>query len=220
MKTALVLGATGLTGSICIQKLLNDERYTNVLAMSRRPLSISHAKLVRVEMYDEQLQSVFDQHNIDEVFCCLGTTIKKAGSQEAFKAIDKDLLLNLANSALKSAVGKFAVISALGANENAFGFYNRVKGEMEQGLIALGFEQLVIVRPSLILGPRGESRTGEDMAKSFYRIVAPIVDKLLPSHQPIEAETIVTAMIDEVNKPHTSPVTIIENREMHVAKVQ
>ncbi|TLU67514.1 NAD-dependent epimerase/dehydratase family protein [Thalassotalea litorea] len=217
MKTALVLGATGLTGSICIQKLLNDERYTNVIAMSRRQLAISHAKLVRVEMNDEQLQSVFHQHNIDEVYCCLGTTIKKAGSQQAFKAIDKDLVVDLASCALDSGVGKFAVISALGASEKAFGFYNRVKGEMEQGLIALGFAQLVIVRPSLILGPRIESRTGEDLAKSFYRMVAPIANKLLPDHRPIEAEAIVTAMIDGVNQVQPHAVTIIENKEMHVA---
>ncbi|WP_394174645.1 NAD(P)H-binding protein [Thalassotalea litorea] len=215
MKTALVIGATGLTGSLCIQKLLNDDRYANVIALSRRPLAMTHAKLVRVEMADDQLQSVFLQYEIDEVFCCLGTTIKKAGNREAFKAVDKSLVLSIATHAYQADVGKFAVISALGANEKANSFYNQVKGEMEQALIAMGFNQLIIVRPSLILGPRQESRKGEDFAKSVYRMVAPVIDKLLPAYRPVDAERIAQAMIDTLNQTHTQPVTIIENKTLH-----
>ncbi|QDP01060.1 NAD(P)H-binding protein [Thalassotalea sp. PS06] len=214
MKTALVLGATGLTGSICIDNLLDDERYQSVIAISRSPLPKSHAKLTRVELNDEQLQSIYQQFDIDEVYCCLGTTIKKAGSQQAFKAIDKDLVVKIAKFAHQANVSNFAVISALGANEKAMSFYNRVKGEMEQALMNIGLEYLVIMRPSLILGSRQESRTGEDFAKSLYRFLAPAVDRLCPAYQPVEATDIVRSMIDALNQPQKSGIEIIENKDI------
>lgn len=163
----LLAGATGLTGEHLLDRLLSEPTINRVLAPSRRPLA-EHAHL------DNPVGELADllpqlQGRVDAAFCCLGSTIKQAGSQEAFRAIDHDLVLAFAQRARDLGARHLLVISALGADAKSGVFYNRVKGEMEQALIAQDWPQLTIVRPSLLLGARSEFRLGEQLAAPFMR---------------------------------------------------
>ncbi|MCE5364598.1 oxidoreductase [Pseudomonas anguilliseptica] len=163
----LLAGATGLTGEHLLDRLLNEPTVARVLAPSRRPLA-THAHL---ENPQGELLALLPQLSgkVDTAFCCLGSTIKQAGSQEAFRAIDHDLVLAFAERARALGARHLLVISALGADANSTVFYNKVKGEMEQALRAQGWPQLTIVRPSLLLGSRQEFRLGERLAAPFMR---------------------------------------------------
>jgi uncharacterized protein YbjT (DUF2867 family) len=190
-RTALVAGASGLVGGFLLDALLEDPRYREVHSLGRRPLPRQHPKLVQhtvdfARLGGEALPSA------QEAFCCLGTTIKKAGSQEAFRAVDHDAVLAFAKAAKKAGVQRFLVVTALGANPRSRVFYNRVKGEVEQALAGMGFESLVIVQPSLLLGERAESRPGEHAAILASRLLAPLLRPL--ASRPIEARTVARAM--------------------------
>ena len=150
----LLAGATGLTGEHLLDRLLSEPTISRVLAPSRSPLA-EHAHL---DNPVGQLQDLLPQLDgrIDAAFCCLGTTIRQAGSQEAFRAVDQELVLAFARRARELGTRHLLVISALGADPGSSVFYNRVKGETEEALQAMGWPQLTIVRPSLLLGPRRE----------------------------------------------------------------
>ena len=169
MKVALVAGSTGLIGSQLLQLLLDDPYYAEVKAISRKPLSIKHPKLNTIIMNADELANHSDNLKADDVFCCLGTTIRKAGSQEAFRAIDYDYPLELARISKAQGAEKFLLITALGANKNSSVFYNRVKGEVEDTIGELNYPYYHIFRPSLLMGPRNETRAGEEAAKTFFK---------------------------------------------------
>jgi uncharacterized protein YbjT (DUF2867 family) len=166
----LLAGATGLTGEHLLDRLLNEPTVECVLAPTRKPL----AEHPRLENPVGQLQALLPQlsADIDTAFCCLGSTIKEAGSQEAFRAIDHDLVVDFAKRARELGARHLLVISALGANPDSSIFYCRVKGEMEEALRAQDWPQLTIARPSQLLGPRMEVRPVE-------RLTAPL-SYLLP----------------------------------------
>ncbi|SDQ00615.1 oxidoreductase [Ectopseudomonas guguanensis] len=163
----LLAGATGLTGEHLLDRLLSEPTVARVLAPTRRPLA-AHPHL---ENPVGDLQSLLPQLSgqVDTAFCCLGSTIKQAGSQEAFRAVDHDLVLAFARRARELGARHLVVISALGANPNSSVFYNRVKGETEQALKAMDWPQLTIARPSLLLGARQEFRLGERLAAPLLR---------------------------------------------------
>ncbi|MDP9941976.1 MULTISPECIES: oxidoreductase [Pseudomonadaceae] len=163
----LLAGATGLTGEHLLDRLLSEPTVARVLAPTRRPLA-AHPHL---ENPVGDLQTLLPQLSgqVDTAFCCLGSTIKQAGSQEAFRAVDHDLVLAFARRARELGARHLVVISALGANPNSSVFYNRVKGETEEALKALDWPQLTIARPSLLLGARHEFRLGERLAAPLLR---------------------------------------------------
>jgi uncharacterized protein YbjT (DUF2867 family) len=163
----LLAGATGLTGEHLLDRLLSEPTVARVLAPTRRPLA-AHPNL---ENPVGDLQSLLPQLSgqVDTAFCCLGSTIKRAGSQEAFRAVDHDLVLAFARRARELGARHLVVISALGANPNSSVFYNRVKGETEEALKAMDWPQLTIARPSLLLGARREFRLGERLAAVLLR---------------------------------------------------
>ncbi|MCO6060006.1 oxidoreductase [Pseudomonas sp. MOB-449] len=163
----LLAGATGLTGEHLLDRLLNEPTVARVLAPTRRPLA-EHPHLQNpVGPLAELLPQL--QGRVDVAFCCLGSTIRQAGSQEAFRAVDFDLVLAVAQRARAMGARHFIVISALGANRASSIFYNKVKGETEEALKAMGWPQLTIARPSLLMGPRSEFRLGERLAAPFMR---------------------------------------------------
>lgn len=163
----LLAGATGLTGEHLLDRLLNEPTVERVLAPSRRPLA-AHPHLVNpVGELLELLPQLSGK--VDTAFCCLGSTIKQAGSQEAFRAIDHDLVLAFGQRALALGARHLLVISALGADANSSVFYNKVKGEMEEALKVQGWGQLTLARPSLLLGARPQFRLGERLAAPFMR---------------------------------------------------
>jgi uncharacterized protein YbjT (DUF2867 family) len=161
----LLAGASGLTGEHLLDRLLSEPTVARVLAPSRRAL----AEHPHLDNPQGELLDLLAQLNgpIDTAFCCLGTTLKQAGSQEAFRAVDHDLVLAFARRARELGARHLLVISALGADPASAVFYNRVKGEMEQALRAMDWPQLTIVRPSLLLGARQEFRLGERLAAPF-----------------------------------------------------
>ncbi|VXB44282.1 putative nucleoside-diphosphate-sugar epimerase [Pseudomonas sp. 8AS] len=163
----LLAGATGLTGEHLLDRLLSEPTICRVLAPSRRPLA-EHPHLDNpVGELPELLPQL--QGRVDAAFCCLGSTIKQAGSQEAFRAVDHDLVVAFARRSRELGARHLLVISALGADAGSTVFYNRIKGEMEQALIAQDWPQLTIARPSLLLGTRAEFRLGEQLAAPFLR---------------------------------------------------
>ncbi|QMV64401.1 oxidoreductase [Pseudomonas berkeleyensis] len=163
----LIAGATGLTGEHLLDRLLSEPTVSRVLAPTRRPLA-AHPHLENpVGDLATLLPTLSGE--VDTAFCCLGTTIKQAGSQEAFRAVDYDLVLAFARRARELGARHLVVISALGANPQSSVFYNRVKGETEEALKAMGWPQLTIARPSLLLGTRHDFRLGERLAAPLLR---------------------------------------------------
>lgn len=191
-KTALLLGASGLTGRNVLQLLLNDSLYTQVTIYVRRPVKLSHPKLIQQVINYETLDTAVEA---DDVFCCLGTTIKKAGSQEAFRQVDLVYPLRVAALQLAAGSTQFNLISAVGASEKSGVFYSRIKGEVEQALQRMGFPQLNIFRPSIIIGERDERRTGEKIALGMARVIAPLLIGSLRKYRPVTALAIARAML-------------------------
>ncbi len=165
----LLAGASGLTGEHLLDRLLNEPTVTRVLAPSRKPLA-EHPRLENPvgdpAVFLPQLRG-----QVDIAFCCLGTTIKQAGSEEAFRAIDLDMVVGFAKRAREMGARHLIVISAIGADPKSSIFYNRVKGQMEEALKAQGWPQLTIVRPSLLLGERLEPRLAEQLAGPLSRLI-------------------------------------------------
>ena len=181
----LLAGATGLTGEHLLDRLLNEPTVARVLAPSRRPLA-AHPHL---ENPVGELAALLPQlsGNVDIAFCCLGSTLKQAGSEAAFRAVDHDLVLAFAERARALGARHLLVISALGADAHSAVFYNRVKGELEAALQAQDWPQLTIVRPSLLLGARREFRLGE-------RLLAPLARWIPGKYRGIKACTLAHAL--------------------------
>ncbi|MCB1656260.1 MAG: NAD(P)H-binding protein, partial [Pseudomonadales bacterium] len=158
----LLAGATGLTGEHLLDRLLNEPTITRVLAPSRRSLA-KHPHLEN-PVGDPSVFLPELSGQVDIAFCCLGTTIKQAGSQEAFRAVDHDMVVAFAKRAREMGARHLIVLSAIGADPKSSVFYNRVKGEMEQSLRVQGWPQLTIARPSLLIGERTEPRLAEQLA--------------------------------------------------------
>lgn len=165
----LLAGATGLTGEHLLDRLLDEPTVERVLAPSRRALA-EHSRLDNpVGELSELLPQLTGP--IDTAFCCLGTTIKKAGSQSAFRAVDLDLVVAFAQRARELGARHLLVVSALGADSQATVFYNRIKGEMEEALRTQAWPQLTLARPSLLLGERSDFRLGERLAAPFAQLL-------------------------------------------------
>jgi uncharacterized protein YbjT (DUF2867 family) len=194
MKIAIA-GATGLTGSLCLQELLKNERVFEIISIGRRNTGLLHPKLREVFLIDNKLS---EEIQADAYICCLGTTIKKAGSKEAFKEIDLELPLYLAKELKKNGCKTAAVVSAMGAKSGSSIFYNSVKGEMENAMKEVGFESLSILRPSIIEGPRKEKRTGEKIGLAVMRFFNPILMGSLKHYKTIQASDIAKALVKSV----------------------
>ena len=180
----LIAGATGLTGEHLLDRLLSEPTVARVLAPTRRPLA-AHPHLENPVGDLKALLQLSGQ--VDPAFCCLGSTIKQAGSQEAFRAVDHDLVLAFARRARELGARHLVVISALGANPGSKVFYNRIKGETEEALKAMDWPQLTIARPSLLLGARHEFRLGE-------RLAAPLLRWLPGKYRGIDASALARAL--------------------------
>lgn len=204
-KTAILLGASGLTGGFLLEKLLNDDRYKKVNIYTRRKLEIKHEKL---NQYICDLQNLEELTNIiqgDEAFCCIGTTKKKTPNKEDYKNIDYKIPLNLALACKSNNISKLFIISALGANKNSKFFYNRIKGEMEKDVKEVGIKNTFFFRPSLLLGERKEKRFLESLGIYLFR--------LLPkSHRGIDAKLVAKSMLETANSNCIKP--IIKNEDM------
>ena len=189
MKKALVIGASGLIGQQLIDLLLQDENYS-VIALIRTALPIQHERLIQVPFnFDNPNNEVIQA---DELFCCLGTTIKVAGSQQAFYKVDFEYVLDIAKRAYRNGAKKFALVSSMGANKNSTVFYSKTKGAIEEAVTQIGYESLFIFRPSLLLGKRTGFRLGERIAQYFFTFFSILIPK---KYQAIQARQVAKAMI-------------------------
>lgn len=197
-KRALLAGASGLVGGYCLRRLLAHPAYDSVTVWTRQPLPIAHRKL-RVELVDFDSLPVVSGP-CDEAFCCLGTTIRVAGSREAFRRVDHDYPLAMANHAKSAGANAFLMISALGADPGSRVFYSRVKGETERDVMAAGIARTIFLRPSILLGPRRENRPGERLGIFFGRLVAPLLAGPWKKYRPVHADTVAAAMVYAANR--------------------
>ncbi|PJK00439.1 NAD-dependent dehydratase [Lysobacteraceae bacterium NML91-0213] len=173
----LHVGSTGLVGREVLARLLGDARVTRVVAPTRRPLAPTHPKLVNPVVDFDALPASADWWPVDAVICTLGTTMRQAGSREAFRRVDHGYPLQVARHAQAAGAGVYALNSAAGANPRSRVFYSRVKGELERDLEALRFASLVLVRPGLIGGDRDEHRPGEAAASVVLRALGPVLPR-------------------------------------------
>lgn len=210
-KTALLAGASGLVGGHLLDLLLRDGGSLEVASLGRRRLDREHARLTQFEVDFARLDDV-DLPHADVAFCCLGTTIKRAGSEAAFRAVDHDAVVAFARKALASGVRHLLVVTSLGADARSRVFYNRVKGEVEASLAALGFDALTVLQPSLLLGDRSESRPGERAAVIASRALAPLLSWV--ASRPIEASVVAGAMAKLASTP-AKGVRIVRSGELH-----
>ncbi|WP_438434748.1 NAD-dependent epimerase/dehydratase family protein [Gorillibacterium sp. sgz500922] len=194
--TALLLGASGLTGSALLRLLAAEPDCRQVTALVRRPLSIAHPKL-RVRLVDfDRLADERAEFAADWIFCCLGTTIRKAGSQETFARVDRDYPLAAGRLAAEGGARSLHVISSVGATPASRVFYTRTKGQLEDGLSALPLRQLHIYHPSLLLGDREEFRLGERAAAVAMRAVDGLLRRgALARYRAIPAGDVAAAML-------------------------
>jgi len=194
-RKALIVGATGLVGGYCLEALCDNSNYSEVTAIVRKPILKTHRKLKVIQSNFKDLQTDLSSIQVDDVYCCLGSTIKKAGSEEAFKKVDHILVVTVAELMKKQGAEQFLVISAMGANKDSKVFYNRVKGEMEAALQKLGYPCLRIIRPSLLLGPREEFRFGEKIGIFLTPVLKPLMLGSFKKYRPVEAEKVAQFMV-------------------------
>jgi uncharacterized protein YbjT (DUF2867 family) len=192
--TVTIAGVTGLTGKALLEQLESDKRFSRIFVLSRKEIKVRSRKteLIKTDFKDTQWRKAFPT---DVFFCCLGTTMKKAGSREAFKAVDYDLVIQLAQTAKEKGGRTFVGISSIGANAKSSNFYLKTKGEMEAAVSKMGFESCTFLRPSILLGERDEKRTGEKIGIKIAELFRPFMLGPLRKYRGVKAETLAAAMI-------------------------
>ncbi len=195
--TALVAGATGLIGRHLLELLLASHAHDKVIAVTRRPLDRSHEKLSNLVVDFDQLEDAVRSSGIEvnEAYCALGTTIKKAGSRDAFRKVDFDYETAFARAALAAGASKFALVSAVGADARSPIFYSRVKGETERAVRDMGFAAIHIFQPGVLLGERQESRPAEQLAVTLTPLLNLGLQGPFRKYRGIEGKTVAQAMI-------------------------
>lgn len=205
-QTAIIIGATGLTGSFLTSRLLQERQYATVRVLARhtdlRPRE--GLEIVTVDFEDEQaLAAAFKGGNV--VFCCIGTTIRKAGSQASFRKVDYDIPVRCARIAREQGIQQFLLMSSIGANTNTKNFYLRTKGEAEQAILSIGIPAVHIFRPSILLGPRKEFRLGESIGQILIQVFYFLLQGSWRKYRAIKASTVAQAMINAAGKQEQGP---------------
>ncbi|HEV2147986.1 MAG TPA: NAD(P)H-binding protein [Longimicrobiaceae bacterium] len=194
-RSALLLGATGLVGGHLLDLLLEDPAYGSVTTLGRRPVPREHPRLRQETVDFARLRDFAERIRAQDVFCSLGTTIRAAGSREAFRRVDLDYPRAVAEAAARNGAERFLLVSALGADTGSSLFYNRVKGEAEEAVRTLPFQEVVILRPALLLGERGEHRPGEELAQRLMPKLSRFLVGPLRKYRPVEARAVAAAMV-------------------------
>ncbi|MDH6429256.1 MULTISPECIES: oxidoreductase [Paenibacillus] len=216
LRIALVLGATGLVGKAVTEELLNREGWGEVRVLVRTPLALEHPKLKQIVVDWESLAEYSDSfEGVHSIFCCLGTTIKKAGSQENFERVDLDYPLAAAAIARDHGVKQFLVVSSMGADAKSRNFYSRTKGRAEEALSKIGFQGLHLFRPSLLLGHRKEFRLGERVAARLMKALEFVMVGKAAKYRAIPGVTVARAMVN-IASADTHGLHIYTNEVIHV----
>lgn len=195
LKTAAIFGSSGLTGFEVLKQLCEHPHYGKIICYNRKPLPFNHPKFEEIIVDFNDLDGSITKMEADEVYCCLGTTIKQAGSQQAFRKVDLDYPVAIGKLAERNKIRHYLVVSSIGANHASGNFYLKTKGEMEETISQLSIPQFTFVRPSMLLGDRKEYRFGEEMGKILLKIVTPLMIGKLKKYRGIKAGTVAKAMI-------------------------
>ena len=214
MKTAIILGATGLTGGILLKKLLEDERYSLIKVFSRRRLGFSHPRLEEHVLDLFELDKAKAEFTGDEVYCCVGTTKAKTSNLEVYRKVDYGIPVAAAKLAKQNSIDTFLVISALGVDPDSRFFYNRIKGEMERDVLKAGLPNTHIFQPSLISGDRKEKRTFETVFKQLMKLGNHLLVGPLEKFRSIHPAAIADAMIAVANNSY--PEVRIESDKIKI----
>ncbi len=198
-KTAIIIGASGLTGNLLLKKLIDDDRYKTIKLFSRTKLNGLPSKVQQFIGNILELESFKEDFIADEVFVCIGTTTKKTPNKAIYKSIDFGIPTTAAKLSKENNITTFIVVSAMGANSKSIVFYNKTKGEMEQAVLEQNISNTYILRPSIISGKRNENRTLERIGIAFFKFIKPLMIGKLKEYQIIEAETIAKAMVNLAN---------------------
>lgn len=196
--TVTVLGATGLTGGKVVDGLLARDEVASVVMPVRRAADRQHPKLMQWEVDFDRLDDHADLFKTDVIVCCLGSTIRKAGSQQTFRKVDYGYPLKAAELGRSQGARAFVLMSAIASSSSSTVFYNRVKGELEDSVSSLGYPFLSIYRPSLLLGDRKEHRTAEALGMKAMPLINRALFGPLEKYRGIEADTVARAMVNEV----------------------
>lgn len=196
--TGIVIGATGLVGSQIVNLLLDDDRYSLVKVFHRRSTGLQHPKLEEHIIDFDEIDEWKSQIKGDELYSALGTTIKKAGSQERQYTIDYTYQFETAKAAAENGVKKYSLVSSAGADPQSKVFYSRLKGELDEAVKKLPFELITVMRPSILAGERNESRPGETIGMFLARIFTKIPG--LKKYRPIPGRTVAQGMINSLHK--------------------
>ncbi|WP_417362252.1 NAD(P)H-binding protein [Galbibacter sp.] len=201
-KTAIILGATGLTGNSLLLQLLEDDRYSRIVLFSRKSTGIQHPKIHEYFIDLFQLSNYKSVFKADDVFCCIGTTKAKTPNKDTYKAIDYGIPVSAAELCKKNNIPTFIVISSMGSNEKSKLFYNRTKGLMEQKVLKFDIKKTHILQPSLIEGNRKEKRFGEWIFKQLSKAMPLLKVGPLKKYQPVSENKIAKAMVYLANAEH------------------
>lgn len=204
-RTALVAGASGLVGGHVLHLLLDDDVFTRFVTLARRPLAVQYTRLEQRVVDMGALDALSDLPHVDDVFCCLGTTIKTAGSQAAFHKVDYDYVVGVARAGLRAGATQFLLVSAIGADAASRIFYSRVKGEVERAVRELRYEAVQIFRPSFLMGDRREARLAERIGVPVARVVAPLLVGPLRRYRPVHAADVARAMVQIAKEAPRGP---------------
>lgn len=194
-RTAVIAGHTGLVGRHLLDLLLADARYTRIIAIGRRAPGRMDPRLEVITSDMGALTQLSGRLAADDAFCCLGTTIKAAGSKAAFERVDFHMVVDFARATRGAGARRFFAVSSLSADPRSPIYYSRVKGRAEQALREVGFDALHVVRPSLLLGERAEHRAGEALAQRVAPLIGPFMRGSLAKYRPIEARAVAQSLI-------------------------
>jgi uncharacterized protein YbjT (DUF2867 family) len=194
--TALILGATGLTGSLLLKRLIADERYSKIKLFSRRSSDVNSPKVKEFTGEILNLENFKNDFTGDEVYCCIGTTTAKTSDKNLYREIDYGIPTKAAMIARQNNIPTFMVVSAIGANAKSKIFYNKTKGEMEQDVLKQGIPNTFILRPSLITGNRGEKRLGEQIGSAIMNLMNPLMIGRFRKYRSVNADCIAAAMVN------------------------
>jgi uncharacterized protein YbjT (DUF2867 family) len=212
-KKALIIGATGLIGNELVKLVSQSDYYQRIYLLVRRKTGFESDKVIEILADFEYLKESLKSIHADDIYNCLGTTMKNAGSKEEFYKVDFSFPIEIARIMKKKGSETFLNVSALGAKKSSIIFYNRVKGELEEALRDTGFKSLIIFRPSLLLGNRKEKRTGEDIAKKTYKVLDKIFVGPFRKYSGINGQTVAYAMF-EMAKRKPQGLTILESNKI------
>jgi uncharacterized protein YbjT (DUF2867 family) len=217
-KTAIILGATGLTGSILLQKLIKDDRYESIKLFSRSKIEGLPKKVTQFLGDLLKIEQFKADFTADELYCCIGTTAKKTPNKALYKKIDYGIPVTSAKLSKENGINTFLVISAMGANTKSSVFYNKTKGDMERDVLQQHIKNTYVLRPSLIGGQRKEHRILEKIGLTVFKVIEPLFIGKLKQYKIIDPENIAQAMINLANNTSHAEVIITSNNIKKITK--